>query len=463
MAKRSRAIERERGTHVRIAYITAGAAGSFCGSCMHDNTLVAALARRGHEALLVPTYTPIRTDETDVSQGRVFFGGINVYLQQKLGLFRHTPWFLDRLLDAPRLLRWVSRFAVKTQAQDLGELTVSVLQGEHGRQRKEVAKLVAWLADDVRPQVVNLTNALISGLVHELKARLRVPVLCTLQGDDIYLEALPEPHRTQCLDLVRAHCREIDGFIATSAYYADFMADYFAIPRRRIHVVLPGLNLAGHGAGEGWRMESGGNPLHPRPSTLHPPPSERPFTIGYFARICPEKGLHVLAEAFHLFKQTPGTEGARLHVSGWLGANNQEYFDGIQSRLRERGLGDAFLHVEAPDHESKVRFLQGLDVLSVPTTYREPKGLYVLEALANGVPVLQPRHGSFPELVEATGGGLLSEPDDPADLARGLRRLFEDAGLRQELGRKGKEAVRTRFHADRMAEETIAIYSQYVP
>src|SRR5438270_9443131 len=147
---------------MRITYITAGAAGMYCGSCMRDNTLVAALARLGHDALLVPTYTPIRTDEEDVSQPRVFLGGINVYLQQKLSLFRHTPWFLDRLLDAPRLLRWVSRFAVRTQAQDLGDLTVSMLQGEHGRQRKEVAKLVRWLEKDVRPDLINLTNGLLS-------------------------------------------------------------------------------------------------------------------------------------------------------------------------------------------------------------------------------------------------------------------------------------------------------------
>src|SRR6516164_3430297 len=145
---------------MRIAYITAGAAGMFCGSCMRDNTLVAELQRQGHDALLIPTYTPIATDEADVSQSRVFFGGINVYLQQKLGLFRHTPWIMDRLLDRPRLLRWVSRFAVKTRAEDLGDLTISMLKGEHGHQRKEIDKLVGWLADEVKPEVVNLTNAL---------------------------------------------------------------------------------------------------------------------------------------------------------------------------------------------------------------------------------------------------------------------------------------------------------------
>src|SRR5437762_3588903 len=177
---------------MRIAYITAGAAGMFCGSCMHDNTLVATLQAQGHDALLIPTYTPIRTDEVDVSQKRVFLGGINVYLQEKLALFRHTPWFFDRLLDSNALLEWVSRFAVKTEAEELGALAVSVLEGEHGHQRKEVEKLARWLATDVRPDVVNLTAVLLAGLVPEIKRRLRTPVLCTLQGDDIFLEALPE-------------------------------------------------------------------------------------------------------------------------------------------------------------------------------------------------------------------------------------------------------------------------------
>ncbi len=238
---------RRSGVAMRITYITAGAGGMFCGSCLHDNTLVAALVRRGHDAHLVPTYTPIRTDEPDVSQKRVFLGGINVYLQEKLGLFRHTPWFLDRLLDARPLLRWVARFAVKTQAEDLGDLTISVLQGEHGHQSKEVAKLVSWLASEIKPEVVHLTAALLSGLVHELKRQLRVPILCSLQGDDLFLESLPPSHRSRALALVRVHCREIDGFLATSAYYADFMADYLTIPRQRIHVVHPGLNLTGHG------------------------------------------------------------------------------------------------------------------------------------------------------------------------------------------------------------------------
>jgi glycosyltransferase involved in cell wall biosynthesis len=428
---------------MKIAYITAGAAGMYCGSCMHDNTLVAALCALGHDALLIPTYTPIRTDEPDVSQRRVFFGGINVYLQQKLSLFRHTPWLLDRLLDAPRLLRFVSRYASRTPYEELGELTVSMLKGEHGHQKKEVIKLKRWLSGEVQPEIINLTNVLLSGMVHELKVRLRVPILATLQGDDIFLDALPEPFRGQSLRLIREHCREIDGFIATSVYYADFMADYLDIPRERIDVVYPGLNLDGHGA---TRSEPG------RP----------PFTIGYFARISPEKGLHVLADAFHLLRKTPDAPACRLRVSGWLGEKERPFLADIQKKMEEAGLADYFEHVESPDHAAKVRFLQSLDVLSVPTTYREPKGLYVLEAWANGVPVVQPRHGSFPELVAKTGGGLLINPADPDDLARGLRSLVENRTQREELGRNGKEAIHREFHAAAMAQRTIDVYRKYL-
>ncbi len=385
----------------------------------------------------------MRTDEQNVSVGRVFFGGINVFLNAKVSVWRHLPRLFERVLDSPWLLRLVSGMAVRTRAEDLGDLTVSMLRGEHGPQREEVERLVSWLTTDVQPDVVNLTNVLLSGVVHEVKRRLGVPVLGTLQGDDVFIEFLPPRYRSEVLRLIREHCQAIDGFISTSAYYADFMADYLAIPRARIHVVHPGLNLTGHGG--------------PRSAA-----SEPPYTIGYFARICPEKGLHHLVDAFCLLAKRPGAPPCRLRISGWLGNDHRTYLKELHGRVEQAGLAGSVEHVDCPDHASKVRFLQSLDVLSVPTTYREPKGLYVLEALANGVPVVQPRHGSFPELIEATGGGLLVEPDNPAALADALHRVLTDAGLRHELGQKGKQAVHARFQAARMAQETADIYEGYL-
>jgi glycosyltransferase involved in cell wall biosynthesis len=427
---------------MKIAFITAGAAGMYCGSCMKDNTLVSALTQLGHDALLIPTYTPIRTDEDDVSQGRVFFGGINVFLQQKSALFRYTPWLFDRLLDFPRLLRWVSRFAVKTRADQLGDLTVSMLLGRTGKQRKEVFKLVRWLAGDFRPDVVILTNVLLSGMVPALRQAWGGPVLGTLQGDDIFLEALPADDRQRAIELIRQNCESVDGYFATSGYYADFMAGYLGLPRERMHVVYPGINLKGHGGPREFRD---------RP----------PFAIGYFARICADKGFHNLVDAYLLLRKMPDVSTTRLRVSGWLGENHRPFFDEQMQKLNDAGLAGEVEHVDCPTLPDKVRFLQSLDVLSVPTSYREPKGIYVLEALAGGVPVVQPRHGSFPELIEATSGGILVEPENPAALAGGLRQLLEDAALRRRLGEDGQKAVQSRFTAEQMARETVGVLEQY--
>lgn len=423
---------------MRIASITAGAAGTYCGSCMRDNTLVAALNKLGHDAILIPTYTPIRTDEDDVSQQRVFFGGINVYLEQKFWLFRHTPLFLDRLLNFHWLLRLVSPFAARTKYSTLGGLTISMLRGAHGKQRKEVAKLTEWLATEVKPEVVVLTNALLSGVIPEFQKALRVPVFVTLQGDDIFLDALPESDRRACVELIRANCASAAGFICTSRYYADYMADYLDLPREKIHIAYPGINLAGHG---GPRAARG----------------EPPLTIGYFARICSEKGFQNLISAFIQLRQNPRTPAARLRVGGWLGENQRPFFHEQLARLTEAGLASDFEHVDCPTHADKVRFLQSIDVFSVPTTYHEPKGLYILEAWANGIPVVQPRHGSFPELIEESGGGLLVDPNDPAALADGLRRMLDDRELRDHTGRAGERAVRERFSSTAMARSVAVI------
>lgn len=429
---------------MKIAYIAAGAAGMYCGSCMHDNTLAAALLKLGHEVALIPTYTPLRTDENDVSIDRVFYGGLNVYLEQKSALFRHTPAVFDKILSHRALLNWVSRFSSSTNARDLGALTVSVLEGEQGRQRRELAKLVGWLKESYRPDLVQLTNSMFAGFAREIKKELGVPVLCALQGEDIFLEELLEPYKTQSLSLLRARAKDIDGFLATSRYYANFMTDYLNLPAGKIHAVRLGLNLQGHGlpaaAANG---------------------ADR-FVIGYLARICPEKGLHVLAEAFHLLAQELGRNNVRLKVAGYLGARDKAYLQKLVAKIAGWGLQDSFEFCGEVDRVQKIRFLQSLHVLSVPTTYQEPKGLYVLEALANGIPVVQPRHGSFPELLEATGGGILVEPQSPAALAEGLLRLHDDPALRHRLGQQGRAAIHRGFSDLHMAEATLAVYRQYV-
>ena len=153
-------------------------------------------------------------------------------------------------------------------------------------------------------------------------------------------------------------------------------------------------------------------------------PSEtEEFRVGYLARIAPEKGLHLLADAFRLFRSRVAGERVRLEVAGYLAPNHRSYLADVTRSLERAGLADDFAYRGVLDRPGKIAFLRGLDVLSVPATYDEPKGLFLLESMASGVPVVQPRRGAFVEIVNRTGGGLLVDPDDPESLAEGLLRV----------------------------------------
>jgi glycosyltransferase involved in cell wall biosynthesis len=426
---------------MRIVYLTAGAANRYCGSCLHDNGLARALTALGENILLVPTYTPLRTDEENVSLPRVFFGGVNVYLQQHSALFRHTPWFLDRMLDSPKLLDWLSRRSAGMNPAELGPLTVSTLSGIHGHQHKELEKLARWLELEARPEIIHISNALLLGMSPYLKEKLHVPIVCGLAGEDLFLEQLKEPHYGQSRQLLRELARSVDVFVAYNAYFADFMADYLGVDRGRIQVIRHGLDLEGHGQ-----------------RRIRQP--QEPFTIGYFGRIAPEKGIHLLVEAFAQLEADKSLPPPRLQIAGYKSSGDEPYFESVLQRVKELNLTERFHYAGELDRAGKIAFLQSLDVMGVATIYHESKGLSVLEALANGVPVVAPRHGSFPEILEHTRGGLLCEPENAADLAAKLREFIANPALLDQHSRRGKEAILSFYTAQHMALEHRELYRQ---
>lgn len=429
---------------MKIAYITAGAAGMYCGTCMHDNTLAAALMERGHEVSLTPTYTPMRTDETSVANDQIFFGAVNVYLQQKLSFFRYTPGFLDRLLDNRRLLRFVSRFSASTNAHDLGALTWSMLEGENGLQKKELEKLVLWLEEILQPDIVHLSHSLFAGFARQIKQRLGVPVVASLSGEDLFFDELEEPWYSRVRQTLAERALDIDAFTAPNRYYAEAMSQNFAIPAERIHLTRLGI-----------RAEDFSQEPPPRPDGS-------PVVIGCLARFSPEKGIHQLLDAFQLLHQQLPAGSVRLRIAGYLGNKDRDYYELQRQRVSDWGLDAHIDFVGEVDRQQKIDFLHSLDVFSLPTVYLESKGLPILEALASGVPVVQPRHGAFPEWVEQTGGGLLVKPGSATALAQGLRQLVEDGALRQQLRLAGRQAALQDFNEEVMADEVLSLYYQLV-
>ena len=217
---------------MRILSLTAGAAGMYCGTCLRDNALARELIRQGHDVLLVPIYTPTLTDEENVSSGKVFFGGISVYLQQHYPIFRRLPSFVDKLWDSNWALKVATSGSIPVDPKLLGEMTVSMLSGESGFQAKEIRKLTSWLKKEPLPDIIDLPYTLLIGLAKPLKEALNRPIVCTLQGEDLFLEGLKEPWRSECLRLIQSNLQYVDRFIAVSAYYAGFMADYLDIEHR---------------------------------------------------------------------------------------------------------------------------------------------------------------------------------------------------------------------------------------
>jgi len=423
---------------MKILYLTGGAGQMYCGSCLRDNALATELIARGHDVTLLPVYTPTLTDEPNVSGDRVFFGGISVYLEQYVPLFRKSPQWLDRLWDSTPMLQLASRRSISTSPKMLGELTVSMLKGEKGFQHKEISKLLDWLKHEGPPDVVSLPYSLLLGLAKRLKEALDRPICCTLQGEDLFLEGLQEPYRSEAKELIGSNLRLVDAFISVSEYYADFMPDYLGIPREKIRVVPLGINLQGYEQRKSERSD--------------------PFTIGFFARIAPEKGLHVLADAYRAMRASGDLPNARLEAAGYLAPEHKSYLINIEKQMKEAGLASEFHYRGVVDREEKIAFLKTLDLLSVPATYDEPKGMFLLEAMACGVPVVQPKRGAFPEIIEKTGGGLLVEPDRAESLAAGILRIYRDPILAKELGRSGFEKVRMHYSVARMADRALETY-----
>jgi glycosyltransferase involved in cell wall biosynthesis len=410
----------------------------YCGSCLRDNTLAAELKRQGHDLILLPLYTPTRTDEPNVSEPKVFLNGISVYLCQEAAFFRKPHKLLDRLWDAPWMLKLASQTSIRVNPHSLGAMTVSMLRGKEGYQLKDIRKLTAWLRNEEPPDIVTLPNSLLIGLARPIREALNRPVCCTLQGEELFLGQLQEPYRTQALELIRAKVEDVDGFVAVSKFCADYWQRQLGIPGRMLHVVPLGINPEGYG------------------------PAERvpgaPFRVGFFARVAPEKGLELLAESYIRLRRETDFSGSALEVAGYLAPEHRGYLRAIERRMKAAGLAHEFHYRGELGWARKIEFLRCLTVLSVPSAYDEPKGIFLLEAMASGVAVVQPRRGAFPEILERTGGGVMVEPGDAASLADGIYRLWKNPELAAELGRRGTEGVGKYFSASQMAARALEAY-----
>ena len=423
---------------MNLLQLVPGAGNTFyCENCLRDNSLAKVLHKMGHDITIIPLYLPILTDEELLKSGMpVFFGGINVYLQQKLGIFRKTPRWIDKLFDSPALLKMVAGKAGMTRASELGEMTLSMVRGEDGNQSKELDRLISWLNSLERPDVIQLSNALLLGMAKRIKEDVKVPVICTLQDEDIWLDAIPEPQRSVIWDAIAEKAAYVDEFIAVSNYYRDFMCERLKLPKEKVHVVYNGLNT------EGYEVSD---------VSFDPP------VIGFLERQCREKGLEVLVEAFIIIKKNARIPNAKLRIAGGKTGDDERFVKTLQKRIQKEGISSDVEFLPNLNRQDKIQFLKSLSVLSVPAVHKEAFGIYIIEALAAGVPIVQPNHGAFPELIDYTCGGITYEPNDPQTLARTLETVILTPDGSRQLGRQGRKVAIERFTVERMAQGVVRV------
>lgn len=424
---------------MRVCYLVPGSGGTFyCQNCLRDYALVRALRRQGHDAILLPLYLPAFGDDADVNTNTpVFFGGINVYLQQHVPFFRKTPRWLDRLLDSRWLLKAASTREGSTNAADLGPMTLSMLEGRNGNQRKELDRLIEWLKGQDRPNVVHISNALLLGLAPEIKQTLGIPVVCSLQDEEPWVEAMPDPYARLCWEAIARNAAHVDKFVATSAWYAARMSKRLNIAQDRIAVVHLGVET---------------NDFSPADT----PPATP--TLGFLSRLTEPLGFGLLVDAFIVLKQDPALKDLRLRATGGCTAADRPFVDSLRLKLHKHGFADAFDFVPDFQRTGRSEFLRTLSVLCTPVPNGEAFGIQLIEAMASGVPVVQPRAGAYPEIVDATGGGILYDPERDGALVEALRSLLCDPEKARGLGQRGRAAVVERFDVAREARDMLSVY-----
>ena len=424
---------------MKILHLTPGSGGTFyCQNCLRDHMLIRALRRQGHDVILAPLYLPMYGGaESAETNAPMFFGGISVYVREKVPFLHKMPDWMIRLLDAPFLLRQAAKREGSTNAAELGAMTLSMLKGPEGNQKQEFDRFVHWLKTQEKPDVVHISNALLLGFVPALREALDAKIVCSLQDEEPWVQTMGAPYADLCWETMTEQAGHVSGFVATSQWYADRMIARMGLNADRVRVIYPGVDI-------------------PEASpTFH---DTKPPVIGYLSRLNPAQGFEQLINAFMNLKKEDALKDLQLRATGGATPADTPFVDSIEQRLSETAmLEDTVIQREfhaAPD----AAFFSGLTVMSAPAIEGEAFGMHILEAMVRGIPVVQPDISAYPEIINASGGGLLYDPDDKDGLANALRTILTDPDLARQLGKQGYEYARKNFCVERMADDMITFY-----
>jgi glycosyltransferase involved in cell wall biosynthesis len=428
---------------MKVVNIVPGFGGTFyCGNCLRDSAYVKSLRASGHEAITLPLYLPLTSkDYTSENDIPVFYGAVNIYLGQNFRIFRSMPKWLHNFFNSPSILRYAAKKSGSTRATGLEEMTISMLRGADGFQKDELDELIYFLKHHEKPDVVHLSNALLLGLAKKIKEELQIPVVCSLQDEDVWVDAMDEPYRSQIWKLMGEKALDTDALIAVSNFFANQMKQKMSIPDDKLKVVYIGVD--------------------PSKYSVKKPNLDVP-TIGYLSRSNRENGFEVLIDAFVELKENPKFSNVKLRVTGGKTDDDNKFISQQVNKLKRKGYQNDIEFVEDFRTEALSSFFDGLTILSVPVLEGEAFGLYQLESLASGIPIVQPALGAFPEIIEATGGGVIYQPNSPKALYEKLAEVISNPEQIKQMSMDGRRAVEEKFNTEILIRKMIDVYESVI-
>jgi glycosyltransferase involved in cell wall biosynthesis len=426
---------------MKILHIIPGSGGSFyCGNCMRDSKYVPALKALGHDVVKLPMYLPLFANVEEENDTPVFYGAVSIYLKQLYPVFRKAPKWVDSLLNAKPLLKLAARYSGSTDAKGLEDMTISMLMGEEGQQSEELERMVDWIVDHYKPDVVHLSNALLLGLAPTIKRRLDTVLICSLQDEDVWVDVMDPQFRDRVWGLMQKAVEYVDGFVAVSDYYAARMKESMKIPQEKLTSIHIGVD----------------------PADYFPHPIEnKKRTIGYVSRMCHENGLDILVDAFIGLKKRSGFEDVTLMITGGSTALDNKYLNNLKALLKKNNLQDQVHFHEDFSAAGLKDFYEKVMVLSVPVRNGEAFGIYLLESMASGVPVIQPALGAFPEIINLSGGGVIYQPNEPSALTQALADTLSNPALLSKLSLAAIKGVETSFDIIKQSMKMVKYYEQF--
>lgn len=427
---------------MQIVHIVPGSGGSFyCGNCLRDSKYLTGLKKAGADVIKVPMYLPLFADEHDLEDIPVFYGAISLYLKHSLPIFRKAPKWVDHLLNSGPALKMAAGMAGSTNPKGLEDMTISMLLGESGEQKKELDHLVDWIGEHCNADVIHLSNALLIGLAKRIKEKLDVIVVCTLQDEDVWVNAMEEDFKMKTWGLMKERAKDIDAFFAVSDYYAKEMQPILGIPDDKLftrHIMIDAEDYT------------------------YVNTDEKALNIGYISRLNACNGLEVLVDAYILLKKDSAWEQVNLVITGGSTGDDDKFIKGIKKKIKQSELESAIEFHKDFEEDGRHEFFKKVSMVSVPVIDGEAFGLYLLESMASGTPVVQPSLGAFPEIVEKSGGGITYSPNKPEELAKALASLLEDSEKLSKLSANGRKGVEKYFDIHNQALETIQLYENII-